>query len=90
MMTLVFGAFSAFLGFGLGALQFASLYENVRLYIESDARTRAVLVHAARLCLAALGWLGLARLGAALGLITGLVGFVLARVLITSLAARAA
>jgi hypothetical protein len=78
------------LGLGLGILQFASLRENVRLYVEGCTRARAVLLHVARLAFAALGWLGLARLGGALALVSGLVGFLVARAVLTARIRRTA
>ncbi len=90
MTALVAAVSYGCLGLGLGLLQFASLRENVRLYVEGRTRARAILLHVVRLALVALGWLGIARWGGAIGLVSGLGGFLVARALLTARIRRTA
>lgn len=90
MTPLGFGALFAFLGLGLGLLQFVSLYGNLRLYLEPRARQRAIFAHGLRLGVVAFSWFALVHFGGAQGLFASLMGFLLARVLVTALVLRPA
>jgi hypothetical protein len=77
-------ALFGFIGLLLGAAQLVSLNENVRLYTSGRSRGAAAAFHVARLVLAGVAWLAVARFGRAPGLLGAFAGFLVSRPIVTT------
>jgi F1F0 ATPase subunit 2 len=66
-------------GGALGAVYFATLYRNVRLYVEDRRRSTAILLEVARLAFTAATFVFIAKIGGAPGLLSAALGFLFAR-----------
>jgi len=83
-------ALFAFLGLLIGAAQFASLNESVRLYMDGRSRGAAAAFHLGRLVLVAAAWVAVARFGRAGGLLGAFAGFLVSRPLVVAWLGRVA
>jgi hypothetical protein len=79
----------AFLGAGFALAQLWSLHGIVEGLVGAGPRTRAILLHLARMGLIATAWSGVAWLGGAPGLIAAFVGFLAARPVVMARIRRA-
>ena len=79
---LVHAALFGVLGLLLGGAQLGSLNVNVRLYMGGRSRGAAAGLHVARLAIALVAWLAIARFGHAAGLLGAFGGFLISRPLV--------